>query len=440
MLVVHSDVSFRRAVVRILLDANLEVFAAEDLQAAHGLAQSHPVDLLIATVDPPVFETLRAVEKLRGSPDLLALLQGSEITDKTLLQHRAVAALLALPLSDLSLLQHSCLRALELRRLRQRSEQDDDQDGPDGFGTLVGAGLAMQRAFAVASSIAGTHAPVLIVGERGTGKTRLARMIHERSPRSARPLLDVDCLSVPKQLHASVIAGEHTTTSIDGGTLLLRHVDALDHAAHQQVIELLRRATLDSLDVRVIATTRCDPAELRRSERIPDELLTQLSIGRIDLPPLRQRKEDVAVLAYRALQAANHRTGCDVSRIGAEALRSIRAHDWPGNIRELESVVERAVVHAKKETLVPGDIDLSQATEFDLPTISETLTMGPSVLDLPYNTAKERVVDAFHQAYAARLLKATANNISEAARQAGLDRSNFRRLFKAMLPKKGSDS
>jgi DNA-binding NtrC family response regulator len=182
-----------------------------------------------------------------------------------------------------------------------------------------------------------------------------------------------------------------------------------------------------------------------------EDLYYRLRVIVIRVPPLRRRRDDIPLLAYHFLRKYTRRMNRDVSRIGVEAMRLLREQKWPGNVRELEHAIEHAVVMAKGDTIVPGDLPSTrdQAASMypeDLaatppPPDSDVTFAGLGRLtDLPYSHAKKQALEMFEQAYLEAVLRRTGGNVSEAARQAGLDRSNFRRVLKkAELRKKPDD-
>jgi DNA-binding NtrC family response regulator len=151
----------------------------------------------------------------------------------------------------------------------------------------------------------------------------------------------------------------------------------------------------------------------------------------LEIPPLRRRRDDIPLLAYHFLRRHAARAGRPIARIGAEAMKKLRAHPWPGNVRELEAVIEHAVVMARADVIVPADLPLGPpgGEVAEGPRAAVTIA-GADALERPYAEAKDRATSAFDRAYVERMLARTSGNVSEAARLAGMDRSNFRRLMK----------
>jgi DNA-binding NtrC family response regulator len=196
-------------------------------------------------------------------------------------------------------------------------------------------------------------------------------------------------------------------------------------------------ATEDKIvDVRVIAATNVDLKERIATGRFREDLFYRLNVIPIHLPSLRMRKDDIPLLAYHFLQRYARRAGRDVKRISVEAMRLLRDEKWPGNVRELENAIEHAVIMTRGEAIMPSDLPfVHQHAPAEAP---ETASFfAGDLADLPYTDAKDRATTAFDSFYLERVMKRTGNNVSEAARQAGMDRSNFRRLLKKARGGKG---
>ena len=199
------------------------------------------------------------------------------------------------------------------------------------------------------------------------------------------------------------------------------------------------------VDARIIAATHEDPRELTAAGRLREDLYYRLSAVLINLPPLRQRKEDIPLLAHHFLQKYGKKDGRDVRRISVEAMRALRDHPWPGNVRELESAIEYASVIARGDVIWPADLPPPLAPPDAGPGArrrrrgASGAALPAELGELPYAEAKERAIEAFDRAYVAQLMAGAGGNVSEAARRAGIDRSNFRRLRKKVGAKGGGD-
>lgn len=281
-------------------------------------------------------------------------------------------------------------------------------------------------------TLAACGANVLIVGETGTGKEVCAQAVHYLSARAARPMVAVNCGAIPAELVEAElfghVRGAYTTAhasrsglvqEAEGGTLFLDDVDCLPLQAQAKLLRFLQEHEYRPLgsnavrhaDVRVVAASNCDLYALARQDRFRQDLYFRLNVLNIALPPLRDRREDLPVLALHFARMFAREFERPARTLGSAALAKLARHDWPGNVRELQHVIERAVVLASGPVLRADDIDIDLATPVDC--------------DAPqasFRDAKKRVVDAFERDYIERLLEAHAGNITNAARVAKKDR------------------
>jgi transcriptional regulator with PAS, ATPase and Fis domain len=240
------------------------------------------------------------------------------------------------------------------------------------FGKLVGASESMQRVYTLVEQVASSSASVLITGESGTGKEMVARTIHELSPRRDAEFVAINCSAIPETLMESELFG-HERGSFTGasarrvgcfelanhGTLLLDEIAEMPTPLQAKLLRVLEERTVRRLggsqeipvDVRVLAATNRDPHEAVRSGSFREDLLYRLNVITIELPPLRQRKEDLPLLAGRFVSSLAARHGRHARRLSPAALEVLRAHHWPGNVRELRNVIERAVIICSGDTV-----------------------------------------------------------------------------------------
>ena len=294
----------------------------------------------------------------------------------------------------------------ENARLRQQLELENEYlreeiSEHQAFGEIVGTSAAIRRIGEQIEQVAPTDATVLILGESGTGKELVAREIHRRSRREDRAMIRVNCASVPKELYESEFFGHvkgaftgavrdrvGRFAAADGGTLFLDEVGEIPLALQSKLLRVLQEGQYErvgddrtrSADVRIIAATNRDLAHEVREGRFREDLYYRLNVFPIEAPPLRERAEDVALLAQQFLARANRKHERR-ARLGDGDLDALRRHAWPGNVRELQNVIERAVITAKGTALqldLPGsrrdvDVDMDRA-EAGAPRRSDILT------------------------------------------------------------------
>ena len=310
---------------------------------------------------------------------------------------------------------------------------------------LIGHGLAFLRATARIPRLAACDAGVLILGETGTGKEVCAQAIHYRSARAAGPWVAINCGAIPQDLVEDELFGHvrgaytHAHTHRNGlvaeaehGTLLLDEVDALPPAAQAKLLRFLQdkqyrpvgSSTVRQADVRVIAASNRDLDRLVQRGEFRQDLYFRLNLLTLTLPPLRERRDDIAALAQHFLDRALHEAGRPAGGLTSAALRRLVEHAWPGNVRELQHTLERAVLLGSGTPLQASDIELD-GVPADNPG-NDTALAG----DECFRSAKARVVEHFERDYIERALQASAGNIANAARIAQKNRRAFFELLR----------
>src|SRR6476660_8942602 len=291
------------------------------------------------------------------------------------------------------LLQKAVERQETLREVRQLRRQLREQGS---FGRIVGNSPGIRSVYRVIEQSAPTSASVLISGESGTGKELVAQTIHELSPRATFPFVAINCAAIPETLLESEIFG-HEKGAFTGahdrrtgvfelahrGTLFLDEIAEMQPATQVKLLRVLQERTFrrlggrqeQAVDVRVIAATNVDPTEAARSGKLREDLFYRLNVFAIELPPLRERREDIPLLVQTFLADFNARNNKQVSALDPAAMRILEQYNWPGNVRELRNVIERAVILSSGEF-----IDQKQLPPLvtDSPDVAKpTLSLGP---------------------------------------------------------------
>ncbi|MBI2829099.1 MAG: sigma-54-dependent Fis family transcriptional regulator [Acidobacteria bacterium] len=242
------------------------------------------------------------------------------------------------------------------------------------FGRMIGNSAQMRKVYQVVEQAAPTSASVLIWGESGTGKELVAQTIHQLSPRAQLPFVPINCAAIPETLLESEIFGhekgaftgasdrrEGCFELADRGTLFLDEIAEMTPATQVKLLRVLQERKFrrlggraeQSVDVRVIAATNANPFEAMKSGGLREDLYYRLNVFAIELPPLRQRKEDLSLLIQSFLAEFNARNSKSVSAVDATAMRILEQYNWPGNVRELRNVIERAVILSSGEFIEP---------------------------------------------------------------------------------------
>ena len=312
------------------------------------------------------------------------------------------------------------------------------------FGRVVGASREMRRLYPLVERIAQANVPVVIEGETGTGKEALAESIHEMGPRAQGPFVVFDCTAVPPSLVEAELFGHErgaftgaTATrkgvfeQAHGGTLLIDEVGDLDLALQPKLLRAIERFEVRRIggdrwirvDVRVLAATRRDLDREVQAGRFRDDLFHRLAVARVELPPLRHRIGDIAVLATHFWAEM----GGDPHAIPRDLMQKWEDYDWPGNVRELRNTIARQ--------LALGDLAPMSGERPSMPPPSAAApSPGPDAIDrfvdmgLPFPQARDRILDEFEQRYVARLLARHGGDVAKAAAASGIGRRYFQKL------------
>jgi len=434
ILIVEDEDNARKGYEQLLQRWGYEVVGVPSAEEALAKFSSFQPDSVIADVELPGMNGLDLLQQLgdelRDVPAIIITGKGSE--------ERAVAAIEAgafwyieKPLKGpvlRALLDRALSKARDAQNLALLQRQLRDAGR---LGELVGGSKAMQEVMRIIEMAAPSSASVLITGETGSGKEIVARTIHKLSPRAAGPFVAINCSAIPETLMESEIFGHERGAFTgaaerrvgcfelsDGGTLLLDEIGEMPGPTQAKLLRVLedrkvRRLgskTETPVDVRVLAATNKDPEQAVASGGLRQDLFFRLNVFHIHLPPLREHKEDIPLLAEHILRDVNAKHGKNVRGIGAEVLDIFMSHTWPGNIRELRNVLERAAIMSEKDLVsrssLPGEFGkVAAKSPGDLSTIR-----------FPIGTT----VDAMERELILQTLQATGNNKTRAAELLGV--------------------
>lgn len=337
-------------------------------------------------------------------------------------------------------------KALEHRRIKERNVQLRERLRHGTAGRrLVHRDPVFAAMLATLERAARSDASVLLVGESGTGKELLAHHLHDMSPRSGRPFVPVDCATIPESLVESELFGhvrgafsgaERDRVGLfevaNGGTLFLDEVGELPlpfqpkllRAIQERQIRRVGASTLRPIDVRIVGATNRNLAQMVEAGTFRGDLFYRLDVVRIEVPPLRERREDVVALAEHFLAAARAR-GSAVERFTPQALAALRAYPWPGNVRELRNAIERASTLGAGPELQLEDLPEAIATGADAPAGHPE----PAGAELTLKEIKARTVAHLENTYLEELLRKHRGNVTRAAEEAGMARSALQKLM-----------
>ncbi|MBI4700095.1 MAG: sigma-54-dependent Fis family transcriptional regulator [Deltaproteobacteria bacterium] len=453
VLVVEPDTAQRRSLARTLLSGGFEVLTAPDLDHAGSLLRSGRVEASLCS-----FATLH---QGRGGAALSAIDPLHQVVIAAPLGQAGPASALAveqdgevvlLPAAPPELVCQAVGRAVRHRRAVEKLRRGDDSGARAGDHELVGQSDAMARLRRLALAVADLDVPLLLSGEPGTGKKLLGRWIHAHGRRRDSPLGWFDCELVAPERQERELRGDPETDEgpatpgllrrLAGGTLVLGQIGSANAAVQRRLLGLLEPGpsvppAAHLPPPRLVALAREPGPELVARGKLLPELWLHLAGGHVRLPPLRQRRDDIPLLAGHFVRRHAERLGRPSVRLSMHALRVLRARDWPGNVRELEQVVAAAVVVSGGTVIYPRD--LAGVAGLDEPgVLGDAAPGGARLAELPYRRARAELIADFEAGYVRALLDACGGNRSEAARRAGLDRSNFRRLCRKVAAGSGT--
>ncbi|MFN2599182.1 MAG: sigma-54-dependent transcriptional regulator [Pyrinomonadaceae bacterium] len=426
VLVVEDDPLVRENVREALAGCGFEADAAPDGDAALARVEEFRPSVVVADVLMPGLDGIGLLRALRSRhPEVGVILMSGMGTIESAL--RAVREEGALDFFEKPF-DNAKLCAAVARAVGEHDARrgDPSADGArESFGKLIGRSPAMQRVYTLVEQVAPSSASVLITGESGTGKEMVARTIHDLSPRRAAEFVAINCSAIPETLMESELFGHERGAftgaagrrhgcfeQANGGTLLLDEIAEMPPLLQAKLLRVLEERTVRRLggsqeipvDVRVLAATNRDPHEAVRDGALREDLLYRLNVITIELPPLRRRKEDLQLLAEHLTRALAERHDRPARHLSRDALDVLRAHHFPGNVRELRNVIERAVI------ICSGD-QIERHHIAPYPLDQRARARSEDTLTLPVGTPLEEV----ERRMILRTLEKTDNNKTRAA-------------------------
>ena len=397
-------------------------------------------------------QILERVKTLPVSPEVIVV-----TSEETALDETIDSAVKALKLGACDYLRKTGEDGIERIRMAIRHALDKyllmnrlktfQEEGNTGFESIIGRSGKMQVIFEMIRNLAASDTSVLIQGESGTGKELIAKAIHRNSARKDQPMVVINCAAMPETLLESELFG-YTKGSFtgavgdkmglfevaDGGSIFLDEVGDMPVATQVKLLRVLQDGDIRRLgenrsrhvDVRILSATNRDLFTLIHEGTFREDLFYRLNVISITVPPLRDRSEDIPLLAYHFLTRLARKMRREPTKISVDALQALQSYGWPGNVRELENIIERSVVLSGSDIVTAKNLPpkiLSQSyykTSQDMEDLS----------DLNYKEAKKRALKIFNRSYIIDLLKKSDGNITAAAEKAGMDRSNFKKIIR----------
>ena len=460
ILLVDEDHDFLDWATKRLEAKGLRILRCDNGENAVKVAQQTDVDLVISDIQLQPFDGLELLSRLRSNNTnaLVVLTAGfpttTQIIEATRRGARDVLRKESLPF-ELRPVVEAALQSAEQRR--RAGDSLPNLPAVDGRVKMIGTSRPLQEVFKVVGRVAQTGAPVLITGESGTGKELVARAIHEYSPRRKSEMVAINCGAIPENLLESELFGHEKGSftgamarragrfeQCDGGTLFLDEIGDMPASVQVKLLRVLQEGTFSRVgsnetlvsDVRIVAATNKDLANEVAEGRFREDLYYRLNVVEIALPPLRERPEDIPLLAEFFLQRLARKQGMARVRLSGEAVEALQKHRWPGNVRELENTMARACALSTSDLLLPGDIPFAKSPFSEDRKVGlafETLlSIAPETgTDLLKWTQGELARRVFHEA---------GDSLKEAARRLGTTQSALRQALDTLPANHAADS
>ena len=441
-LVVDDEESVRES-FRLVLDQDYDVLDAPDGARALEIVRAHHVDVVLLDIRLPEMDGIEVLERLKALDDSLEVILVTAV--KTV--RTAVAAMklgafdyLTKPFQDEELLA-LVRRAVEKRSLERevtflRGELARRHDRDE----IIGEHPEMQKLARLVTQVARTTTTVLITGESGTGKELIARAIHHRGPRQDKPFVPVNPAAMPEALVESELFGHEKGAFTgahqrklgrfelaQGGTLFLDEIGLLRSEVQAKLLRVLQEREIErvggtrsiKIDVRIVAATNVDLKRAVAAGAFREDLYYRLNVIPIEVPALRERKDDIPLLVDHFIALFCGENGKRLKTVSGEALGYFVAYDWPGNVRELRNMVERLVI------MTPGDV--IGADHLPAPLRPKAATPAGEAGERSLRDARE----SFERAYILAELRANDWNVTRTAERLGIERSHLYRKLKA---------
>lgn len=458
LLIVDDEEAARYGMRRALSTFGYEVSEAESAEVARALVKQHEPDLMLLDVNLPGMSGLEFLRELQGSNGngplvVIVTAHGSERVAVEAVKAGAYDYLSKpFELDDLRLVIKNAAETLQLRRenlsLRKRIEIERNERG-----ALIGNSAGMQRVRGMIEKVAETDATVLVRGESGTGKELVAREIHERnSIRRDGPFVAVNCAALPAELIESELFGHEKGAftgaaarrqgkfeQANGGTLFLDEIGDMSANVQAKLLRALEERRIERLggndsipvDVRIVSATHRPLEQEIAAGNFRADLFYRLQVVTIEIPPLRDRREDIPLLAETFAKAASEHFALPARSIAQSALRRLVDYNWPGNVRELKNTMDRAVIMAEGDELSARDLP----GEFTSGPQQSPIDGGDDAdpgLRVPFTADFREDRREFERRYISRCLEHTQGNVTRAAEILGMHRQSLQHKLRQL--------
>jgi len=452
ILVIDDEQIVLKSCRRILEGESHQVFTVPSGQEAFEVLAKEPIDIVITDIKMPGMDGMQVLDRIKKEyPDVLVIMITGYSTVQSAVEAMKLGAFDYIPKpftpDEVSVVVQ---RALEKKRLVvENIYLRKELEAKYGFENIIGSSPRMQEVYKLIRKVAPTDSTVLIRGESGTGKELIARAIHFNSARKERPFVPVDCGVLAQELLESELFG-HVKGSFtgavvtkpglfevaDGGSIFLDEIGDTNSNFQSKLLRVMQEreftpvggVTLKKVDVRFIVATNKDLDQLVKTGSFREDLFYRLNVVSITVPPLKERKDDIPLLAYFFLKKYAKEMKKEIESISVDAMNKLISYGWPGNVRQLENVIERAIVMAEGNTINTEHLPFAVADEaahpdMPIPRTAEELKDAKKRL-------RESSVESIEKSFILDALTRNNWNVTRSAAAVGMQRPNFQALMR----------
>ncbi|KPP97070.1 MAG: two-component signal transduction system NtrC family response regulator [Bacteroidetes bacterium HLUCCA01] len=454
ILVTDDESIIRDSIAEFLESEGYQTMTASNGEEALEIVKKHDIDLLLSDVRMPGIDGIELMNEVNliSSETLIILMTAFASVESAIQALRSGAADYMLKPLDFEELLMRIQAILERRNLiRENRYMREVIDRSYNFGFIIGESQVMKDLYRVIEKVGATRSTVLVTGPSGSGKELIARALHQRSERKNKPFVAINCGSIPESLFESELFGHRkgsftgAVTDRDGhfvlangGTLFLDEIGEMPLSMQVKLLRVLQESHVSpvgaakpvAVDVRIIAATNRNLEKEVEDGRFREDLFYRLNIIRINAPGLSQRRDDIPLLAQYFLEKHNRELRTSVKGVSKEALQLMMQHEWKGQVRELQNVMERAVLLTESEFIQPEDLPFGDIKTGGL--AAADTTSSDAVLQEAGAAPLNDVVASFEKQYIRHMLDKFEGNRSETARALHIDPSTLYRKMEKL--------
>lgn len=455
ILIVDDEAVIREGMRRVLTGAGHHVETSSSGRTAIEKIQEQDFNVVITDLKMPGMdgiEVLKTIKILQPEVPVIIITGYSTVDTAVEAMKNGAFDYIAKPF-DPDLIIEKVQRAIDHKALSLASfASGKELNSGHGFDDFVGESIEMRKVYRRIMQVAPTDSTVLITGESGTGKELVARAIHSHSPRHDHAFVAVDCTSLPETLLESELFGHvkgsftgaiHSKAGLfkvaDGGTLFLDEISNISLATQAKLLRVLQERVLTpigdtkpvQIDIRLVAATNLNLKAMVSQGTFREDLFFRLNVIPVNLPPLRERKGDLPLLIFYFLNKFAEAVGREVRGLAPDAMALLEEYNFPGNVRELENIIERAIVLSESDIISRANLEL-KTDEVERYRDADFVPQSLEELKETKRHIRERAVEPIEKAFVIAALKRNNWNVSQAAEETGMLRPNFHALLKKL--------